>query len=193
MDDAPLLRSDAGASNPAPLPGPSTGVSLLKSTWSVPARFLVVLAVVCTGAAVMVGVAVGLGHVKEPSGGSSSSVSNLKPIVVNTWFMNSNQEAYNLVLAGYSALDAVELGCSLCEELQCDGTVGFGGSPDAYGAVSLDAIIIDATTHDVGAVTNLRDVRQAISAARKVLQYSRHTLLSGEGATNFSVMVRMPV
>lgn len=29
-----------------------------------------------------------------------------------------------------SALDAVELGCSTCEANQCDGSVGYGGSPD---------------------------------------------------------------
>ena len=42
-----------------------------------------------------------------------------------------------------SALDAVEEGCSLCEEQQCDGSVGFGGHPDENGETTLDAMIMD--------------------------------------------------
>lgn len=34
-------------------------------------------------------------------------------------------------------------GCSMCEQLQCDGTVGFGGSPDESGETTLDAMIMD--------------------------------------------------
>ena len=103
------------------------------------------------------------------------------PVVINTWFPNAAQLSYDMVLSGFTALDSVEAGCSLCEDIQCDGTVGYGGSVDAFGDVSLDALIMDAETHDVGAVTNLRNVRHAISAARKVLHYSTHTLLSGDG------------
>lgn len=44
---------------------------------------------------------------------------------------------------GRSALDAVEEGCSLCEAMQCRGTVGFGGSPDENGETTLDAMIMD--------------------------------------------------
>lgn len=42
-----------------------------------------------------------------------------------------------------SAVDAVELGCSVCEQEQCDFTVGFGGSPDENGETTLDAFIMD--------------------------------------------------
>lgn len=31
----------------------------------------------------------------------------------------------------------------MCEEQQCDGTVGYGGSPDEYGETTLDALIMD--------------------------------------------------
>jgi len=103
------------------------------------------------------------------------------PVVINTWFANANNRTFSMLQAGYTALDSVEIGCTLCEDEQCDGTVGYGGSVDADGDVSLDALIMDAETHDVGAVTNLRNVRHAISAARKVLHYSTHTLLSGDG------------
>ncbi len=44
---------------------------------------------------------------------------------------------------GGSAIDAVEVGCTTCERLQCDGTVGFGGNPDEHGETTLDAMIMD--------------------------------------------------
>ena len=34
-------------------------------------------------------------------------------------------------------------GCSTCENMQCDLTVGFGGSPDEQGQTTLDALIMD--------------------------------------------------
>lgn len=40
-------------------------------------------------------------------------------------------------------MDAVEKGCAVCEREQCDGTVGFGGSPDEFGETILDAMIMD--------------------------------------------------
>lgn len=48
-----------------------------------------------------------------------------------------------MVKEGKSALDAVEAGCSRCEDEQCDHTVGFGGSPDENGETTLDAMIMD--------------------------------------------------
>lgn len=42
-----------------------------------------------------------------------------------------------------TAIDAVIAGCTVCEEKQCDGTVGYGGSPNENGETTLDALIID--------------------------------------------------
>lgn len=114
------------------------------------------------------------------------------PVFVNTWFGNAAEAGYALLNASYSALDAIELGCTVCEDAQCDGTVGWGGSPDSLGETTLDAIIMDATTHDVGAVTDLRRVKHAISAARKVMHYSQHTLLAGQAAHDFAVAAGLP-
>lgn len=51
--------------------------------------------------------------------------------------------AWRTLASGGSALDAVERGCAVCEREQCDGTVGFGGSPDEFGETTLDAMIMD--------------------------------------------------
>ncbi|XP_003415873.1 N(4)-(beta-N-acetylglucosaminyl)-L-asparaginase [Loxodonta africana] len=109
------------------------------------------------------------------------------PLVLNTWpFRNATEAAWRTLASGGSPLDAVESGCAVCEREQCDGTVGFGGSPDEFGETTLDAMIMDGTTMDVGAVGALRRVKNAIGVARKVLEYTTHTLLAGESATKFA-------
>ena len=50
---------------------------------------------------------------------------------------------YNVFLNGGSVVDAVEKGCSKCEVLRCDGSVGEGSDPDENGEVTLDAMIMD--------------------------------------------------
>ena len=87
---------------------------------------------------------------------------------------------------GATVLDAVEKGCSQCEVEQCDGTVGYGGSPDENGETTLDAMIMDGNNMDVGAVGCLRGIKDAISVARFVLERTKHTLLVGELGGYFS-------
>ncbi|XP_010382370.1 N(4)-(beta-N-acetylglucosaminyl)-L-asparaginase isoform X2 [Rhinopithecus roxellana] len=109
------------------------------------------------------------------------------PLVLNTWpFKNATEAAWRALASGGSALDAVESGCAMCETEQCDGSVGFGGSPDELGETTLDAMIMEGTTMDVGAVGDLRRIKNAIGVARKVLEHTTHTLLVGESATKFA-------
>lgn len=75
----------------------------------------------------------------------------------------------------------------MCEQEQCDGSVGFGGSPDESGETTLDAMVIDGTTMNAGAVADLRRVKRASAAARLVLERTSHTLLAGDQATNFAI------
>ena len=42
-------------------------------------------------------------------------------------------------------------GCSECERERCDGSVGWGGSPNEEGETTLDAMIMDGDSMDVGA------------------------------------------
>lgn len=42
-----------------------------------------------------------------------------------------------------TVIDAIVEGCSLCEREQCDGTVGYGGSPDENSETTLDALLMD--------------------------------------------------
>ncbi|KAJ1525930.1 hypothetical protein ONE63_009118 [Megalurothrips usitatus] len=114
------------------------------------------------------------------------------PVVINTWssngFQSAGAKAWRVLQEEKgSALDAVEKGCTVCEKLQCDGTVGFGGSPDERGETTLDAMIMDGVTMNIGAVSDLRGIPDAISVARKVLDYTAHTMLAGNQATKFAV------
>lgn len=120
--------------------------------------------------------------------GDGDSCSAL-PLVVNTWgFSNATLRAWRvLTVENGTALDAVEQGCSQCEQDQCDGTVGYGGSPDEDGETTLDALIIDGPRYAMGAVGDLRRVKRAISVARAVMERSTHTFLVGEKATQFAV------
>lgn len=115
----------------------------------------------------------------------------LPPIVsINTWaFSSAAAQSWSVLLHGGSALDAVEKGCSECEAQQCDGTVGFGGSPDEDGETTLDAMIMDGWSLNVGAVGCLRRIKPAIGVARKVLEHTQHTLLVGEKATQFALQM----
>ncbi|KYM94138.1 PREDICTED: N(4)-(Beta-N-acetylglucosaminyl)-L-asparaginase-like [Cyphomyrmex costatus] len=111
------------------------------------------------------------------------------PIIVVTWdYKNATEKAWDVIYnQKRSALDAIEEGCSLCEEQQCRKTVGFGGSPDESGETTLDALIMDGTTMTVGGVGGLQNVKNAISVARKILKHTKHSLLVGNLATEFAV------
>ncbi|XP_071787684.1 N(4)-(Beta-N-acetylglucosaminyl)-L-asparaginase-like [Asterias amurensis] len=118
---------------------------------------------------------------------TKSDKSSILPLVINTWpFTNATAKAWSVITSGGSSLDAVEQGCTVCEEQQTDGSVGFGNHPDENGETTLDAMIMDGVTHDVGSVGCLRRVKSAISVARAVMNYTKHTLLVGELATQFA-------
>uniref|UniRef100_A0A182PBS1 N(4)-(beta-N-acetylglucosaminyl)-L-asparaginase n=1 Tax=Anopheles epiroticus TaxID=199890 RepID=A0A182PBS1_9DIPT len=113
------------------------------------------------------------------------------PLVATTWrFTNATLRAYQSLTVGqFDPIEALVEGCSVCEREQCDGTVGFGGSPDENGETTLDAMLMDGKTMDIGAVAALRDVKHAAEVAKYVLRNTKHTLLVGSQATEFAVMM----
>nr|XP_010919666.1 LOW QUALITY PROTEIN: probable isoaspartyl peptidase/L-asparaginase 3 [Elaeis guineensis] len=116
------------------------------------------------------------------------------PVVVSTWpFVEAVRAAWRSVNdRGLSAVDAVVDGCSACEELRCDGTVGPGGSPDENGETTLDALVMNGATMEVGAVAAMRYVKDGIKAAKLVMEYTEHTLLVGEKASVFAISMGLP-
>lgn len=123
---------------------------------------------------------------------STNAIISSPPLIINTWsgpFTSATDAAFLSLTNSNSsnALDAVQAGCQACQNNQCDHTVGFGGSPDESCETTLDALIIDGETLNAGAVANLRRVKDAIGVARHVLDYTQHTLLAGEQATQFAL------
>lgn len=116
-----------------------------------------------------------------------------RAIVITTWpFTEATHAAWGILAGGGVAKSAIVAGCSACERLQCDGTVGFGGSPDDQGNTSLDALLMDGDSMDVGAVANLRMTRDAIEAARLVLELTNHSILAGNEASDFATRLGLP-
>ncbi|XP_020813808.1 putative N(4)-(beta-N-acetylglucosaminyl)-L-asparaginase GG24090 [Drosophila serrata] len=112
-------------------------------------------------------------------------------MVINTWdYPEANTKAWsvlNLSKGGLGqTLNAVVEGISECERLQCGKAVGYGGCPDEQGDTSLDALVMDGRTMEIGAVADLRRIRSAIKVARHVLEHTKHTLLVGDAADDFA-------
>ena len=111
------------------------------------------------------------------------------PLIVSTWSFGkvSNDAALKVLLNGGSILDAVEQGIWVTESAGGNPSVGLSGSPNAAGVVQLDACIMHGPDHKAGSVGALEGIRHPISAARRVMEKTRHVLLVGEGARMFAL------
>lgn len=95
--------------------------------------------------------------------------------------------AMDVLRAGGSALDAVEVALRICEDNLADHYVGTAGLPNARGVVELDASVMVGSTRAYGAVAALQDYPHPVSVARAVLErLPQHCLLVGEGAATFA-------
>ncbi len=110
-----------------------------------------------------------------------------KPIVIATW--NSGVDvaktAFNILKNKGAALDAVESGAIFIEN-KIDCCVGLGGNPDRDGMVTLDASIMDYKSN-VGSVACLKQIKNPVSVARKIMETTPHVMLVGEGAQQFAL------
>uniref|UniRef100_A0A914UNL4 N(4)-(Beta-N-acetylglucosaminyl)-L-asparaginase n=1 Tax=Plectus sambesii TaxID=2011161 RepID=A0A914UNL4_9BILA len=113
------------------------------------------------------------------------------PIVVTTWanqgFVAATDRAWRHLQTTGDRLGAVVEGCSACEEMQCDRSVGYGGSPDESGETTVEALLMDGPRHRMGAVGDLRRVKSASRVAYAVMNYTKHSLIVGESATKFAI------
>ncbi|KVI10100.1 Peptidase T2, asparaginase 2 [Cynara cardunculus var. scolymus] len=115
------------------------------------------------------------------------------PLVISTWpFLEAVRAGWKAINDGLSSIDAVVEGCSACEVLRCDGTVGPGGSPDENSETTIDALIMNGATMEVGAVAAMRYVKDGIKAARLVMLHTEHTMLAGDQASAFAISMGLP-
>ncbi len=111
------------------------------------------------------------------------------PLIVSTWPFGkaSNDAALKILTDGGSNLDAVEQGIWVTESDVKNHSVGLAGTPNAAGVVQLDACIMDGPGHRAGSVAAIEGIRHPISAARRVMDKTKHVMLVGEGARLFAL------
>lgn len=120
-------------------------------------------------------------------GAVTSSMGSGAPVVISTWEhgVAANEAAMGILGEGGRALDAVERGVNVSENNPEVRSVGFGGRPDENGVVTLDAAIM-GPDGNAGAVAFLRNIKNPVSVARKVMEETDHVMLVGEGALRFA-------
>jgi isoaspartyl peptidase/L-asparaginase-like protein (Ntn-hydrolase superfamily) len=120
---------------------------------------------------------------------SNQATISAKPLFVSTWPFGkaANDAALKVLLGGGTLLDAVEQGIWVTESDVKNPSVGLGGTPNAAGVVQLDACIMDGVGHRAGSVAALEGIRHPISAARRVMEKTKHVMLVGEGARIFAL------
>lgn len=95
-------------------------------------------------------------------------------------------KAMELLNAGEPVADAVVEAVRYVENDPNDVTVGLGGLPNEDGVVELDASVMDGASGLSGAVAALQRIRNPASVALRVMRYTDHCLLVGEGARKFA-------
>jgi L-asparaginase / beta-aspartyl-peptidase len=98
---------------------------------------------------------------------------------------------WEVLARGGSALDAVEAAVRWLED-DPEYNAGTGACLTAAGDVELDASVMDGSTLRCGAVAVVKDVRNPITLARRVMERSEHVFLAGAGASAFARQVEIP-
>jgi N4-(beta-N-acetylglucosaminyl)-L-asparaginase len=120
--------------------------------------------------------------------GDTAQTDDVRPVALSTWDhgLAANEAAWPILTGGGTALDAVEAGVRVPEADPEITSVGYGGWPDRYGHVTLDACIMDERGR-CGSVAFLQEILHPISVARRVMERTPHVMLVGDGALDFAV------
>lgn len=111
-----------------------------------------------------------------------------RPLIISTWKFGlpGNELALRVIQRSGSTLDGVEQGIRLIES-SGNGSVGLSGGPNAAGFVQLDACLMHGPGQRAGSVAAIEGIRHPITAARRVMEKTRHVMLVGEGARLFAL------
>lgn len=109
------------------------------------------------------------------------------PLLIGTWSFAQRgiESALGPLMAGGDPLDACEVVCSTAEQDENVDSVGFGGLPDASGAVTLDASVMRSPS-ECGSVSCLRRHLDATRIARLVMEATPHVMLAGHAVDGFA-------
>jgi beta-aspartyl-peptidase (threonine type) len=104
-----------------------------------------------------------------------------------TLVLNRALEVGDSVLShGGTSMDAIEKTIIIMEDSPLF-NAGKGAVYTHEGKVELDASVMDGKTLGAGAVAGIKDIKNPISLARKVMEKSEHVFLTGSGASQFAV------
>ncbi|HMT08934.1 MAG TPA: isoaspartyl peptidase/L-asparaginase [Pyrinomonadaceae bacterium] len=92
---------------------------------------------------------------------------------------------YAILESGGSSLDAVEAAVCSLEDFPLF-NAGRGSVFTHEGKQEMDAAIMDGHALKAGAVAFVKNIRNPISLARKVMEQTEHVLLAGEGANQYA-------
>ena len=102
------------------------------------------------------------------------------------------QLGLDLLKEGGTSIDAVEV-VIRCMEDNPLFNAGKGAVFTSEGKNELDASIMTGEDLNAGAVAGVTDIRNPISAARAVMEQSKHVILAGEGASVFAEEVGLEI
>ncbi|MCS7003746.1 MAG: isoaspartyl peptidase/L-asparaginase [Cytophagales bacterium] len=94
---------------------------------------------------------------------------------------------YEILEKGGTALDAIEIAIRILEDSPLF-NAGKGSVIAANGKIEMDASIMDGKTLRAGSVAGVRTIKNPITAARAVMEKSKHVMLTGKGAEEFAEM-----
>ena len=92
---------------------------------------------------------------------------------------------FEILEKGGSSMNAVETTIRIMEDSPLF-NAGKGAVFTNAGTNELDASIMDGSTLQAGAVAGVKTIKNPISAARKVMEETRHVMLAGDGADYFA-------
>ncbi|MCL5457219.1 isoaspartyl peptidase/L-asparaginase [Loigolactobacillus coryniformis] len=108
--------------------------------------------------------------------------------IISTWQMSLDgvTKAAEQLREGRPSGDAVQTAIEDVESNPAFNTVGYGGLPNAEGAVEMDAAFMNGDTLSIGAVTALHDIAHPIAVARNLSHEQLNNFLAGSGADAYA-------
>ncbi len=100
--------------------------------------------------------------------------------------LRATARAFEVLSSRGDPVDAAVQGVSIVESDPNDMSVGFGGLPNEFGVVELDACVMHGPTMRAGAVGALRNIKNPSQVAKVVMERTDHVFLVGEGALQFA-------
>jgi len=95
------------------------------------------------------------------------------------------EKGYSILNQNGTSLDAIEAAIQILEDSGLF-DAGRGAVYSAAGKQDFDASIMDGSNLKAGAIAGVQTIKHPISAAKKVMEKTRHVLLMGSGAEEFA-------